>query len=44
MKTSIAFTLTNINKRRDINRIKIIRESTHATHINKNLIYINVNF
>ena len=41
VRASIAFTLMSVNKRRDANRIKIIRENTHVTHINKDLIYIN---
>ena len=43
-KTSIAFTLTRINKRRDASRVKIIRDNTHAAKINENLIRVNAIF
>ena len=41
-KISIAFKLTRINSRFDINRVKVIREDTHITKINENLTRVNV--
>ena len=40
-KISIAFELTRVNSRFDINRAKIIRENTHIMKINENLIRVN---
>ena len=40
-KTSIAFKLTRVNSRFDVSRARIIRENTHITKINKNLIRVN---
>ena len=42
VKTLIAFELTRVNSRCDVNRIKVIRENTHITKINGDLIRVNV--
>ena len=38
----IAFELTRINSRLDISRARVIREGTHITKINENLINVNI--
>ena len=43
-KISIAFKLTRVNSRFDINRARIIRENTHIIKINENLTRVNVIF
>ena len=40
-KISIAFELTRINSRFNVNRVKIIRENTYIIKINKDLIRVN---
>ena len=40
-KASIAFKLTYINSRFNANRVKIIREDTHITKTNEDLIRVN---
>ena len=43
-KTLIAFELTRINSRFNVNRVKIIRENAYIIKINKNLIRVNIIF
>ena len=44
MKTSIAFKLTRVNSRLNINRVKITRENTHIIKTNEDLTRVNVIF
>ena len=44
VKILITFELTHINSRLDISHAKVIREDTHITKINKDLIRVNAIF